>query len=59
MLDTLSARATHAIEVKRSRFLANAAAVDSSDAAFAFFAEVKNPTARISACAWPPTASTP
>jgi uncharacterized YigZ family protein len=45
MPDTLRARATHAIEVKRSRFLANASAVDSPDAASAFLAEVRDPTA--------------
>ncbi|GAB3346189.1 IMPACT family protein [Marilutibacter aestuarii] len=39
-LDTLAARAEHAIEVKHSRFLAQAAPVDSPEAAMAFFAEV-------------------
>lgn len=45
MLDTLGARATHAIEVKRSRFLANAAMVDSPEAALAFLDGVRDPTA--------------
>ncbi|MGI8560897.1 MAG: hypothetical protein ACR2J7_05570 [Luteimonas sp.] len=59
MLDTLSARATHDIEIKRSRSLANAAVVDSSAAALAFLAEMKDPTARVSTCAWSSTVSTP
>lgn len=45
MPDTLAARASHAIEVKHSRFLAQAAPVDSPDAALAFLAAVSDPAA--------------
>lgn len=44
-LDTLAARATHTLEVKHSRFLAQAAPVDTPDAALAFLAEVADPAA--------------
>ena len=40
MSDTLAARATHAIEVRHSRFLAQAAAAGSTGDAMAFLAEV-------------------
>ena len=43
--DTLATRASHSIDVKHSRFLAQAAPVDSPDAALAFFAEVGDPAA--------------
>lgn len=43
--DTLAARAHHAIEVKHSRFLAQAAPVETPEAALAFFAEVGDPAA--------------
>ena len=44
-VDTLAARASHSIEVKHSRFLAHAAAVDSAEQALAFFDEVGDPAA--------------
>lgn len=44
-LDTLARRATHALEVKHSRFLALAAPVASAEAALAFLAEVGDPAA--------------
>ena len=44
-LDTLATRASHSIDVKHSRFLAQAAPVDSPDAALAFFAAVGDPAA--------------
>jgi uncharacterized YigZ family protein len=43
--DTLAARATHAIEVKHSRFLAQAAPVTTPEQALAFFSEVGDPSA--------------
>lgn len=43
--DTLASRATHALEVKHSRFIAHAAPVDSPEAALAFLAEVSDPAA--------------
>ena len=44
-LDTLAATAAHSLEVKHSRFLAQAAAAMSPDAALAFLAEVADPDA--------------
>jgi uncharacterized YigZ family protein len=44
-IDTLAARATHVLEVKHSRFLAQAAPVSTPEQALAFFAEVGDPTA--------------
>lgn len=44
-LDTLASHATHAIEVKHSRFLAHAAPADTPEAALAFLAEVADPAA--------------
>lgn len=44
-IDTLAARATHLLEVKHSRFLAQAAPVTTPEQALAFFAEVGDPTA--------------
>ncbi|GHA70076.1 IMPACT family protein [Cognatilysobacter bugurensis] len=43
--DTLAARASHSLEIKHSRFLAQAASVESPDAALAFLAEVSDPAA--------------
>ena len=43
--DTLCGRARHAIDIKHSRFLAQATSVDAPDAALAFFAEVGDPAA--------------
>ena len=43
--DTLARRASHTIDVKHSRFLAQAAPVDSPAAALAFFEEVGDPAA--------------
>lgn len=51
-LDTLAVPASHAIEVRRSRFLARAAPVDSPDAAFAFLAEVTDRSASHHCWAW-------
>jgi uncharacterized YigZ family protein len=45
MSDTLAAPATHAIQVRHSRFLAQAAAVAAADAALAFLADVADPDA--------------
>ena len=44
-LDTLAARTAHTLEVKHSRFLAQAAPVDTPEAALAFLAEVADPAA--------------
>lgn len=44
-IDTLAARATHLVEVKHSRFLAQAAPVTAPEQALAFFTEVGDPTA--------------
>ena len=44
-LDTLAATAAHSLEVKHSRFLAQAAAAKTADAALAFLAEVADPDA--------------
>ncbi len=44
-LDTLAAPATHAIEVKRSRFLARAAPASTPEAALAWLAEIADPGA--------------
>jgi uncharacterized YigZ family protein len=45
MTDTLAAPATHALEVKHSRFIAQAAPVESAEAALAFFGAVSDPAA--------------
>lgn len=45
MSDTLAAVATHALEVKHSRFIAQAAAAASPEAALAFLARVADPAA--------------
>lgn len=45
MSDTLAAPASHAMEVKHSRFLARAASVDSVDAALAWLADIADPDA--------------
>ncbi|TWI11873.1 IMPACT family protein [Aerolutibacter ruishenii] len=44
-IDTLAAPASHLLEVKHSRFLAQAASVTTAEQALAFFAEVGDPTA--------------
>ncbi|MFD0738607.1 IMPACT family protein [Lysobacter koreensis] len=44
-LDTLAARAAHTLEVKHSRFLVQAAAVETPAAALAFLDEVADPAA--------------
>lgn len=44
-LDTLAARARHVLEVKHSRFLAQATPAESPEAALAFLAEVTDPAA--------------
>lgn len=44
-LDTLAARASHTLEVKHSRFIAFAAAVEHAEAALAFLDEVADPAA--------------
>jgi uncharacterized YigZ family protein len=43
--DTLASRASHPLEIKHSRFLAQAAPVDSPDAALAFLADVSDAAA--------------
>ena len=45
MSDTLAAAATHALEVKHSRFIAQAAPATSPEAALAFLAQVADPEA--------------
>ncbi len=45
MSDTLAAPATHTIEVRHSRFLAQAAPVETADAAFVFLTDVADPDA--------------
>ena len=45
MSDTLAAAATHALEVKHSRFIAQVAPADSPEAALAFLARVADPEA--------------
>ena len=45
MSDTLAAPVSHLLEVKHSRFLARAGAVDSPDAALRFLADVADPDA--------------
>ena len=52
MADTLPARATHLLEVKHSRFLAQAAPVDSAAAALDFIAEVSDRDATHNCWAW-------
>ncbi len=44
-LDTLAAAATHAIEVKRSRFLARGVSISTPEAALAWLAEIADPDA--------------
>ncbi len=51
-LDTLAAAATHTIEIKHSRFIAHAAAVDSADAAAAFLQQVHVGDATHNCWAW-------
>lgn len=45
MSDTLAAPATHTIEVRHSRFLTQAAPVETADAAFVFLTDVADPDA--------------
>lgn len=45
MSRTLAARAEHALTIKHSRFLAQAASIDSPEAALAFIAQVGDPAA--------------
>ncbi len=45
MSDTLAAPASHALEVKHSRFLARAVSVDTADAALAWLADIADPDA--------------
>ncbi len=45
MSDTLAARALHTIEVRHSRFIAQAAPAESTDVALGFLAEVADPEA--------------
>ncbi len=52
MSDTLAAPATHAVEVRHSRFQANAAPVGTPDAALAFLAVVADPGATHNCWAW-------
>src|SRR3546814_12260462 len=52
MTDTLAAPAGFTIEVKHSRFLAQAAAVDSPASALAFMAGVSDPAATTTCWAW-------
>ncbi len=51
-LDTLAERASHALEVRHSRFLANAAPVASAAEAAAFVQEVSVPDATHNCWAW-------
>lgn len=44
-LDTLASRATHALEIKHSRFVAHGTSVDTPEAALAFLSEVADPAA--------------
>lgn len=50
--DTLARRARHEVEIKHSRFLAQAAPVESSDTALAFLAEIGAPAANHNCWAW-------
>ena len=52
MTDTLAAPATHALEVRHSRFLAHAAPVDAPAAAKAFIARASEPEATHNCWAW-------
>mgnify|MGYP003583645283 CR=1 FL=1 len=52
MTDTLAAPASHALEVRHSRFLAHAAPVDAPAAAMAFVARVSDPDATHNCWAW-------
>lgn len=52
MTDTLAAPATHALEVRHSRFLAHAAPVDAPAAAMAFIARASEPEATHNCWAW-------
>ena len=51
-LDTLAGRASHAVEVRHSRFLANAAPIASAAEAAAFVQEVSVPDATHNCWAW-------
>ena len=52
MTDTLAGPADFLLEVKHSRFLAQAGPVDSAEAAHAFMATVADPTATHNCWAW-------
>ena len=52
MTDTLAAPATHALEVRHSRFLAHAAPVDAPATAMAFIARASEPEATHNCWAW-------
>ena len=52
MTDTLAAPATHALEVRHSRFLAHAVPVDAPAAAMAFIARASAPEATHNCWAW-------
>lgn len=52
MTDTLAAPASHATEVRHSRFLAQAAPVESPEEALAFIARVSDPDATHNCWAW-------
>ena len=52
MTDTLAAPATHALEVRHSRFLAHAVPVDAPAAAMAFIARASEPEATHNCWAW-------
>ena len=52
MTHTLAAPTSHLLEVKHSRFLAQAAPVDSADIALSFLARVSDPTATHNCWAW-------
>ncbi|MDG6093841.1 IMPACT family protein [Acetobacter sp. AN02] len=52
MAETLTARAEHEVEIRKSRFLARAAPVGDEDAASAFIREVSDPDARHNCWAW-------
>jgi uncharacterized YigZ family protein len=52
MTDTLAAPASHALEIRHSRFLAHAAAVDAPAAALDFIGRVSDPGASHNCWAW-------
>src|SRR3546814_16501221 len=54
ILHTLATAATHAVEVKHSRFLAHAVPVEDADAALQALAEVSVPDATHNCWAWRP-----